>query len=144
MPVVYQKECTRKVRLMHWGLVPAFTKADARPDFFRMFNARSETLHESPVFRRLLDKRRCVIMLDGFYEWRSEGRERQPYYIHTGEQPLLMAGLFDVCKREGEDNFIFSFAIITTDASKKFQAIHDRMPVRAVAPADDPRRAPTD
>lgn len=73
----------RRVESMTWGLVPSFTGPGEKPDHFRMFNARGETLREKPAFGRLLRRRRCVALLDGFYEWRREGDARkQPYYLY--------------------------------------------------------------
>ena len=54
-----------------WGLVPSFNKKDTKPDYFRMFNARSETVAEKSVFSRLLHSRRCIVLLNGFYEWKK-------------------------------------------------------------------------
>lgn len=68
---------------MKWGLVPSYTKRDVKPDYFRMFNARSETVAEKSAFRRLVNSKRCVVMLDGFYEWAKDSKgEKQPYFIH--------------------------------------------------------------
>ena len=76
----------RRVESMTWGLVPSFTGPGEKPDHFRMFNARGETLREKPAFGRLLRRRRCVALIDGFYEWRREGAGRagakQPYYLY--------------------------------------------------------------
>ena len=73
----------RRVESMTWGLVPSFTGPGEKPDHFRMFNARGETLREKPAFGRLLRRRRCVALIDGFYEWRAEGGKRkQPYYLY--------------------------------------------------------------
>ncbi|KAI8464931.1 MAG: hypothetical protein J3K34DRAFT_489601 [Monoraphidium minutum] len=77
----------RVVETMKWGLVPSFTAAHEAPDHFRMFNARSETVAEKPVFSRLLGRRRvgwrCVVLLNGFYEWKKDaGGRKQPYYVH--------------------------------------------------------------
>ena len=76
----------RRVESMTWGLVPSFTGPGEKPDHFRMFNARGETLREKPAFGRLLRRRRCVALLDGFYEWRREGgAQKQPYYLYLSD-----------------------------------------------------------
>lgn len=77
---------------MRWGLVPAFTKAGEKPNFFRMFNARSETVPSKSIFSRLLTSNRCIVCVDGFYEWKDEHKGKQPYYIHLKDRPLLFAG----------------------------------------------------
>jgi putative SOS response-associated peptidase YedK len=91
-----------EVRTMRWGLVPSYTKPSDKPDPWRLFNARSETAAETPAFRRLVPSRRCLVLLDGFYEWNKEravggGSGKQPYYVHLeGGGPMVAAGLYDV------------------------------------------------
>jgi putative SOS response-associated peptidase YedK len=89
---------------MRWGLIPSWTKRDEAPDYYRIFNARADTAPDKPVFARLLARRRCVVLLNGFYEWRSEGNKaaglvKQPYYLHAegadDDTPLRAAGLYD-------------------------------------------------
>ncbi|CAM9349074.1 unnamed protein product [Ectocarpus sp. 12 AP-2014] len=89
---------------MRWGLVPSFTKKGDKPDFFRMFNARSETAAEKPSFRRLVGRRHGVVAFTGFYEWkRDEKGERQPYYFHyADDRPLLFAVLYDTWQQGGD------------------------------------------
>ncbi len=84
------------LRDMRWGLTPSFTEPDSKPDFFRMFNARSETVAEKGVFKRLVDTRRCVVVLDGFFEWTGDTGNKVPWYAHRADgRPLLLAGLYD-------------------------------------------------
>ena len=102
------------IHTMRWGLVPSFTKPTEKPDFWRMFNARSESIREKPSFRRLVPTRRCLVFESGFFEWKKEeggvggGSKKQPYYIHlvnekTGEEePMVMAGLYDVWYQEND------------------------------------------
>lgn len=78
---------------MRWGLVPSFTKAGEKPNFFRMFNARSETVPTKSIFSRLLQSNRCIVCVDGFYEWKDEHKGKQPYYIHFKGRPMLCAGV---------------------------------------------------
>lgn len=79
---------------MRWGLVPSFTKAGEKPNFFRMFNARSETVPTKSIFSRLLQSNRCIVCIDGFYEWKDEHKGKQPYYIHFKDRPMLCAGMY--------------------------------------------------
>jgi putative SOS response-associated peptidase YedK len=116
-----------------WGLVASYDKAE-KPDFWRMFNARSETLHTSPVFRRLLRSKRCAIPFDGFWEWTDDEMKamakagKQPWYVHrTDAEPLWMAGLYDEQAATGLE----TFTVITMDVHKKLAWLHD---VRARAP----------
>ncbi|CAN0196086.1 unnamed protein product, partial [Laminaria digitata] len=79
------------LRSMRWGLIPSFTKRGEKPNFFRMFNARSETAGEKPSFRRLVGRRHGVVAFTGFYEWKADTMgERQPYYFFFRDgRPML-------------------------------------------------------
>ncbi|TYG62034.1 hypothetical protein ES288_D07G195900v1 [Gossypium darwinii] len=114
---------------MKWGLIPSFTKKSDKPDFFKMFNARSESVCEKASFRRLLPKSRCLVAVEGFYEWKKDVSKKQPYYIHFKDgRPLVFAALYDSWENsEGEK--LHTFTILTTSASSTFQWLHDRMPV---------------
>jgi putative SOS response-associated peptidase YedK len=99
------------IRTMTWGLVPSFTKPLEKPDFWRMFNARSESIREKPSFRRLVPSKRCIVLLNGFFEWKKEegSKNKQPYYVYLvnektkEEEPMAMAGLWDVWYRGGPE-----------------------------------------
>lgn len=114
---------------MKWGLVPSFIKKTEKPDHYKMFNARSESIKEKASFRRLVPKNRCLVAVEGFYEWRNDGSKKQPYYIHFKDaRPLVFAALFDSWKNpEGE--VLYTFTILTTSASSTLVWLHDRMPV---------------
>ncbi|XP_012466069.1 uncharacterized protein LOC105784693 isoform X1 [Gossypium raimondii] len=114
---------------MKWGLIPSFTKKSDKPDFFKMFNARSESVCEKASFRRLLPKSRCLVAVEGFYEWKKDVSKKQPYYIRFKDgRPLVFAALYDSWENsEGEK--LHTFTILTTSASSTFQWLHDRMPV---------------
>ena len=116
----------REMTLMRWGLVPSWSKGpDSR---FSMFNARSETVHEKPAYRSAFKNQRCLIPVDGFYEW-SQLNGKQPYFIHRRDNtPMAFAGLWD--HWQGVDgNSIDSCTIIVTKANTEMQTMHDRMPV---------------
>ncbi|KAI3924007.1 hypothetical protein MKW92_027478 [Papaver armeniacum] len=114
---------------MKWGLIPSFTKKTEKPDHYRMFNARSESISEKASFRRLLPKNRCVVAIEGFYEWKKDGSKKQPYYIHLkDDHPLVFAALYDSWKNS-EGEVIYTFTIVTTSCSSTLQWLHDRMPV---------------
>lgn len=117
---------TRALHYTRWGLIPAWSQD--RAVGYKLINARVETLAERPMFRRLAEKRRCLIFADGFYEWRREGGGKRPYFIRraTGE-PFAFAGLWDVWRGAGGD--ILSSTIITTAAEALLRPIHARMPV---------------
>ncbi|MEM7453549.1 MAG: SOS response-associated peptidase [Planctomycetota bacterium] len=116
--------------LMRWGLVPFWAK-DLKIGA-RMINARGETVAEKPSFRNAFKSRRCLIPLDGFYEWKRDGKEKWPHYItRSDDQPFFAAGLWEKWKPKEQPDAdpIYSCTIITTDANETMQPLHDRMPV---------------
>lgn len=117
----------RELRRFRWGLVPSSAKAVG--DGPLMINARTETLTSKGIFARLLPYRRCVVPVDGFYEWqRSTGsKQKQPYLASPGEGGLfVLAGLWDTW-RDG-DHVVPSLTIVTTAANGTMRPLHDRMP----------------
>lgn len=122
-------ERERVVQCMKWGLVPSFTKKSEKPDYFRMFNARSESVHEKASFRRLLPRNRCLVLSEGFYEWKKDGSKKQPYYIYLkNEEPLVFAGLYDRWE-DAQGDIMYTYTVLTTRVSKRLEWLHDRMPV---------------
>jgi putative SOS response-associated peptidase YedK len=116
-----------QAQFMKWGLIPFWAKDPSIGS--RMINARAETLTERPVFRQAFQKRRCLVIADGFYEWRREGKSKVPMRIilKSGE-PFGFAGLWETWKSpEGES--VQSCAIITTTPNEVMEPIHNRMPV---------------
>ncbi|SDY90463.1 Putative SOS response-associated peptidase YedK [Evansella caseinilytica] len=112
---------------MRWGLIPFWAKDPSAG--YKMINARLETVQEKRSFRPLVGKRHCLIIADGFYEWKKEKTGKQPFYIRlaTGE-PLLFAGLWDRWK-DGDGKETISCTILTTAANDLMKELHDRMPV---------------
>lgn len=107
-----------EIDFLRWGFLPSFQRPNQTISGW--INARSETLLERPAFRRAFEKQRCLVIADGFYEWKSSGRLKQPYYIRRKDRaPFAMAGLWqgDTC------------AIITKEACLNLVSIHMRMPV---------------
>lgn len=120
----------REIALFHWGLIPAWVK-DPK-DWPTLINARAETLDGKPAFEEAFRFRRCLVVADGFYEWRSEGGIKQPYYVRRqDEEPLAFAGLWDRWRGtvSGETEEVESATIVTTDANELLRRLHDRMPV---------------
>ena len=120
---------TRQVKadFMRWGLIPAWAKNTSMG--IRMINARSETASEKPSFRSAFRKRRCLILADGFYEWRKTPTGKQPTRIQMkGGNPFAFAGLWESWNNpEGRD--IHSCTILTMTANSFMKNIHDRMPL---------------
>ena len=110
-----------------WGLVPGW--AEDLTIGSRMINARAETISEKRSFAGPLKNRRCVLIADGYYEWKTEGKLKQPYWIHpTDGGVFAMAGLWET-NRRATGQPVKSCTIITTSANAKLAAVHDRMPV---------------
>lgn len=121
---------TGQVAFFHWGLIPSWAKDPKIGN--RMINARSETLAEKPSFRSAYKRRRCLILADGYYEWKQVpgDRRKQPVYIRLQSQkPFALAGLWEVWQTEGMDEPIRSCTIITCPPNDLLEKIHHRMPV---------------
>ncbi len=118
----------RELVTLRWGLVPFWAKDPSIGN--RMINARAETVAEKPSFRNAYKKRRCLILADGFYEWRKEGDGKTPYYISLANgQPFAFAGLWENWSSKESDESLQTAVIITTDANNFMAQLHHRMPV---------------
>jgi putative SOS response-associated peptidase YedK len=132
-----EDESTRRVRLMRWGLIPPWVKTteDGAPDNKGplLINARSEKVTSSPAFRNSAKSKRCLVPMDGWYEWRGEKGAKTPFYMYGGDGELLyMAGLWSTWRpKEAPKDAppLLSCTIITTDAAGPLAEIHDRMPL---------------
>lgn len=112
---------------MHWGLIPSWAK-DASIGS-RMINARVETLAEKPAFRCALSKRRCLVLADGFYEWKTQGKTKQPMFIHRADdRPIAFAGLWERWTDPASGRPVRSCTVITTEPNELMASIHNRMP----------------
>jgi putative SOS response-associated peptidase YedK len=126
--VVVEKEGRRAVTAYRWGLIPHW--AEDRSIGQRMINARAETLARSSAYRDSFRRRRCLVPVDAFYEWRREGNVRLPYVIrHEDGSPLALAGLWSGWRDPETEEVVRTFTIVTTGANELVASIHDRMPV---------------
>lgn len=117
----------RVISTMRWGLIPFWAKNPTIGN--KMINARAETVAKKPAFRDALRRRRCLVVADGFYEWKREGKSKIPMYVHRQSHgPIAFAGLWERW-RTPEDNVLYSCTIVTTDANELMAPVHDRMPV---------------
>jgi putative SOS response-associated peptidase YedK len=126
----------RSLDLLRWGLIPHGT-TDSEPKV-RPINATAERVATAPMFREAYAKRRCIVPVDGFFEWRAiKGqRAKQPYAVAMKDGgPFGLAGIWENWQHPQTREWIRTFAIITTNANKVLAPIHDRMPV-ILAPAD--------
>lgn len=117
----------RRLRLMRWGLVPSWAK-DAKAGY-KTINARAETMMQKPLFKALLKGKRCLVLADGYYEWRKQSPDKKPLrYVLKSREPFAFAGLWDLW-HGAEGGELLTFTIVTTRANELIQPAHDRMPV---------------
>ena len=115
--------------MYRWGLIPSWSKDASIGE--RMINARSETLAEKPSFRNAYRRRRCLILADGFFEWKQSPsmKTKQPIYIKLkGAHPFAFAGLWELWSAP-DGSEVYSCTIITTQPNSLLEPIHNRMPV---------------
>jgi len=123
---------TRQLSMFRWGLVPSW--ADDPKIGYGMINARAESVAMKPAYRSAFKKGRCLVIADGFYEWKKAGAKKQPYLIQLRDnEPFAFAGLAEHWHL-GDDT-IDSCTIITTEPNELMEGIHDRMPV--ILPSED-------
>jgi putative SOS response-associated peptidase YedK len=121
-----QVESAREGVWLRWGLVPSW--ASDLSVGTRMLNARAESLLEKPGFRAAFTRRRCLIPADGFYEWQTVGRKKQPIHFRLLDgRPFAIAGLWE--HWSGPDGVVESCTIVTTQSNELVRPLHDRMPV---------------
>jgi putative SOS response-associated peptidase YedK len=138
-----QEEPVRQLRNLRWGLIPSWAKSKGKFGS-GLINARAETVHEKPSFRRAFASRRLLLPIDGFYEWFPlEGQEgvkkpvKQPYLLRPADGGVLtLAGLYETWRdpeAPEDEEPIARFTIITTTAADDLGYVHDRMPM-VIAP----------
>ena len=136
----------REPGILRWGLIPHYSDPDG---FDRLLiNARAETVAEAPAFRDAFETHRCLILADGFYEWRAEETGKKPVWItRPDREPFAFAGLWDAARR-ADGSVVHSCAIVTCEPGEVVAPIHDRMPVILTRDGEagwlDPQAAPAD
>lgn len=121
----------RELAMMHWGLIPSWAKDPKIGN--RQINARSETAATMPSFRSAFKWRRCLVVADGFFEWKGPKGQKQPYLIDLGGGPFAFAGLWE--RWVSNDDRIESCTVLTTVPNNLMETLHDRMPV-ILSPSD--------
>ncbi len=126
LPVILNSD-PKTIQVCRWGLIPAWAKEERIGN--RMINARAETLLQKPSFRTPFKKQRCLVLTDGFYEWRKTSDRKIPHRISMRDhKPFAFAGIWEVWKTpDGED--IKTLSIITTEPNELMKPLHNRMPV---------------
>lgn len=128
VPVIRLDEAgNRELVKLRWGLIPFW--AEEAKTGYSMINARAENVADKPAYRAAFRKRRCLLPADGFYEWKTGARGKQPYHIRMRDHAIFaFAGLWEHWE-SGDGQVIESCTIIVTDANERLRSIHDRMPV---------------
>jgi putative SOS response-associated peptidase YedK len=135
---------TRRLELLRWGLVPFWAKSPK--EGAAHINARAETLFDKPAFREAARARRCLVLIDGFFEWKKEGKEKTPFLIRRADRkPLALAGVWErwFSRDPGPPQQLETCAVVTVPPTSVVAALHDRMPL-VLSPGDidrwlDPR-----
>jgi len=118
----------RELVMLRWGLVPFWAKDPSIGN--RMINARAETVAEKPAYRAAYRHRRCVVLADGFYEWRREGEVKTPHFISLASgEPFALAGLWENWHDKDSGDSLQTTTLITTEANEFMTPLHHRMPV---------------
>ncbi|MGE7137961.1 SOS response-associated peptidase [Luteibacter sp. NPDC031894] len=127
-PVVVHAEGRYHVRAYRWGLVPHWAK-DMKFGA-KTINARADTVTTKPSFREAFKKRRCLVPASGYFEWKGESPNKQPYFIHDPAGDLLMfAGLWEGWRESPDAEWVHTYTVITGEPGKVSGDIHDRQPV---------------
>jgi putative SOS response-associated peptidase YedK len=118
----------RVIGTLRWGLIPYWSKDPKIA--WKTINARGETVKTAPSFRAAYKSRRCLVPADAFYEWRKNGKAKQPYAIAMRDrQPFALAGLWENWKEPETQEWIRTFTILTTPPNEIVAPLHDRMPL---------------
>lgn len=127
IPIIIEDRGNRRIGQLKWGLVPSWAQDEKAG--YKMINARSETLTEKPAFRRLFERKRCIVPSCGFYEWqqRESGKQAMRIMMKNGE-PFAFAGLYDSWTTPSGEK-LHTCTIITTKPNEVVKDIHNRMPV---------------
>jgi putative SOS response-associated peptidase YedK len=127
VPVVICHNGINQLVCYRWGLIPSWSKDPSIAN--KLINARAETVDKKPSFKDAFKKRRCLIVADGFYEWKREGKSKIPLYFYLkSNRPFGFAGLYETWISPDKKE-IKTCVIITTAANELIAPVHDRMPV---------------
>jgi putative SOS response-associated peptidase YedK len=134
LPII-TNDSPKEIILAEWGLIPHWVKSVKQADEIRIrtANARAETIYEKPSFRNAAKNKHCLVLADGFFEWREVHHKKYPYYVRLKtHEPFAMAGLWETWMNPDNGEEYVTYSIITTDANPLMAIVHNqkkRMPV---------------
>jgi putative SOS response-associated peptidase YedK len=130
-PIVLMRDGELTCELLRWGLVPFWAKDVKSASKYSLINAKAEEIDQKRSYQQAFGKRRCIVPLSGFFEWKREGEgPKRPFAIRIKDEPIMsVAGVWEHWKSQETGEVVNSFSIITTAANTFMQNIHDRMPV---------------
>jgi putative SOS response-associated peptidase YedK len=123
------------IDLLQWGLIPKWVKSETQAKDLRKqtLNAKSETIFEKPSFRSSINKKRCLVLVEGFYEWRDVGGKKYPYFIHLKDAEVFaLGGIYESWTSQETGEIFNTYSIVTTEANPLMAMIHNlklRMPL---------------
>ena len=141
LPVI-TNQLPQQIQMINWGLIPNWIKDQAQAQTIRdkTLNARADTIFSKPSYQQAIKKQRCLVLADGFYDWREFKGKKYPYYITLlNDQAFAFAGIWDNWQDSQTKESILTFSIITTEANELVARIHNikqRMPV-ILEPAEE-------
>ena len=133
-PIIRVSDGQRMIKPTRWGLIPPWAKDETIAQ--HTFNARAETLDEKPSFRAAFKRRRCIVPMTAFFEWRTivgQRKKEKLRFASPDGHPLAVAGLWERWQRPGQDEAIETYTVITTAANGLMAPIHNRMPALLAA-----------
>ena len=126
--IVRGKDSGRELAMARWGLVPWWSKDGKIAQ--KCIQARAETIAKAPAFRDSFKRRRCLVVVDGFYEWSGTGKNRHPHHIHRADRrPFGIAAIWDYWQSPTDGSVTPTCAVVTTAARGPIAGLHDRMPL---------------
>jgi putative SOS response-associated peptidase YedK len=127
LPVVLN-DGARMLDTLRWGLIPSWAKEAAIGN--KLINARAETVAEKPSFRSAFKRRRCLVLVDGWFEWQQTAKPKRPFLFHRKDgKPLAFAGLWEEWRAPDTGESLRTCTVLTTEANRLVAGVHDRMPV---------------
>ena len=135
-PIVLVRDGSPTIELFRWGLIPAWARSLEAAAQYSLINARSETITQKRSYAQAFERRRCVVPLSGFYEWKRDGSWKRPFAVYRTDSSIMsVAGVWECWQPDAQAAPVHSFSIVTTAANAVMAEIHDRMPVvlRAVS-----------